>query len=120
MKELSWPVEETGLVAAERDREGVGVQRVGTGMDRAMEPAREKDFVTAAVTAPKKAAERDREGVGVQRVGTGMDREMEPAREKDFVTAAATAPKKAVEREPGTVTAQAGGKVAATEQIRKI
>ena len=80
MKELSWPVEETGLVAAERDREGVGVQRVGTGMDRAMEPAREKDFVTAAVTAPKKAAE----------------------------------------REPGTVTAQAGGKVAATEQIRKI
>ena len=71
MKELLWPVEETGLVAA---------------------------------------VEWDREGVIIQRVGIGMDREMEPD----------TVPKKAVEREPGTVTAQAGGKVAAIEQIRKI
>jgi hypothetical protein len=52
-------VEETDLVAAEWDREGVAVQRVGTSMDRAMEPAREKDFVTAAETAPKKAVERE-------------------------------------------------------------
>ena len=47
------------VAAVEWDREGVGVQRVGTGMDRAMEPAREKDSVTAAETAPKKEVERD-------------------------------------------------------------
>jgi hypothetical protein len=46
--------------------------------------------------------------------------EMDPAREKDFVTAADTAPKKVVEREPGTVTAQARGRVVATEQIKRI
>ena len=39
MKELLWPVEETGLVAAvEWDREGVIIQRVGIDMAREVEP----------------------------------------------------------------------------------
>ena len=53
-------------MAAEWDREGVAVQRVSIGMDRVMEPAREKDFVTAAETAPKKAMEREPETVMAQ------------------------------------------------------
>ena len=57
------------MVAAEWDGEGVTVQRVGINMVPEMDPAREKDFVTAADTAPKKVAERETGTVTAQARG---------------------------------------------------